>query len=644
MSAQSLAQKSLPSDDSQSPQNKLGNYTLLEKIAQGGMAQVFKAKTVDPAGIERLVVIKRILPHISLQPEYVEMLIDEAKIAVHFTHGNIAQVYDLGRVGQDYFIVMEYVDGRTFSQINRALIERHQRMPLDILLYCFSELCQGLSYIHRKTGPTGKHLGVVHRDVSPQNIILSYAGNVKVIDFGVAKAGFIADKTEHGVLKGKFAYMSPEQTRAESIDHRSDIFSVGVLLWEMATGERLFKRGTNQETIKAVQKGKYDNASERRADVPKALDRIVKKALGKTPRSRYQDAADMAFDVEKLLFSVNPGFRPVSAAKFLYDLFGPDPDESGLPPPFFVKAGALPERGRTHNTAASQRAKANDDDAPTVKEPFHDEATPIVKIPRLRRIPGFNAIVMGLVFLIFALGSFYAYHVHELNKKAYVSFSGSDPAMRLFIDGKPEGFPGEGEITLESRKVHEIKILRDGYKDYIQQESLDPREHAHIVIDMEQAIPPFGDLTIETEPAGAAIFVGGKEWADKTPATLKNLAHGQKYQIRLSLPNYNDVVREVEIMGGKEISLDQPLTVNYGAVTVDSQPQGAEVDLDGVKAGVTPFHIEKIMPGEEHSLRVVLSGYPEQTLPFTLAPGEQKSLHVELAAQNGTSVPAPEPR
>ena len=159
-------------------QKRLGNYTLLDKIAQGGMAQVYKAKTYDHSGEERLVVIKRILPHISADPEYVEMLIDEAKIAVNFNHGNIAQIYDLGRVDEDYFIVMEYVDGKTFSQIAKRLKQIGKQIPLDILLYCFIELCRGLSYIHNKKSSDGKALRVVHRDVSPQNIILSYTGKL----------------------------------------------------------------------------------------------------------------------------------------------------------------------------------------------------------------------------------------------------------------------------------------------------------------------------------------------------------------------------------------------------------------------------------------------------------------------------------
>lgn len=622
------------------PQMKLGQYTLLEKVAQGGMAQVYKAKTVDPAGIERLVVIKRILPHISSQPEYVEMLIDEAKIAVHFTHGNIAQVYDLGRVGEDYFIVMEYVDGRTFSQINKALLERHQKMPLDILLYCFIELCHGLSYIHRKAGPSGKPLGVVHRDISPQNIILSYAGNVKVIDFGVARADFIESRTEHGVLKGKFAYMSPEQTKGDKIDNRSDIFSVGTLLWEMATGERLFKRSSNQDTIRAVQKAKYDLPSERRADIPAALDRVIRKALGRSARSRYQDAADMALDLEKLLFSINPEFRPISAAKFLYDLFGPEQDEASLPPPFFVKASSEEERSKSRASALSVSAVARQasrtkaapnrpDEEPTIREVIADEVTPIVKMPRFRRFRTQGWFVSLSVIFLFVLGSVYAFYVHQLNKRAYLSFTGAEEGMTLYINGDEKHLQGV-KLTVSSSTPYQIRITKEGYKDFIRQLELGPREETKINIKLEKTIPPLGDLTIETSPSGANVFIDGKPWGQTTPVTIKNLNNAQKYRVRIMLPNYVPIEQNIDILGGKVIHLSKTLETDYAELKFESVPEGAEVFIDEASMGVTPLSLPSITPGVERKIRISLSGYEDVLQSVTLQPGENREIKTEL--------------
>lgn len=631
---------------------KLGQYTLLEKVAQGGMAQVYKAKTIDPTGIERLVVIKRILPHISSQPEYVEMLIDEAKIAVHFTHGNIAQVYDLGRVGEDYFIVMEYVDGRTFSQINKALLERHQKMPLDILLYCFIELCHGLSYIHRKTGPSGKPLGVVHRDISPQNIILSYAGNVKVIDFGVARADFLESRTEHGVLKGKFAYMSPEQTKGDKIDHRSDIFSVGTLLWEMATGERLFKRSSNQDTIKAVQKAKFDSPSERRADIPATLDRIIRKALGRSARNRYQDGADMALDLEKLLFSINPDFRPVSAAKFLYDLFGPEQDEASLPPPFFVKAGSEEERSRSRASALSKSVAAKSvsragghvqtlanipEEEPTVREVLADELTPVVKMPRFRRLRSQSWFVTLVVILAFVIGSAYAFYVHELNKRAYLGFSGVEKDMTLFLNGDEKPLT-DSKLTVSSNKSYQIRITKEGYKDFIRELSLSPREETMIDIKLEKAIPPLGDLTIETSPASANVLVDGKPWPSATPVTIKNLNNAQKYRVRIELPNYKPIEQDIEIVGGKVIHLNKTLEIDFATLKFESTPEGAEVFVDDNRMGVTPLTLPEVLPGVERKIRISLEGHEDVLQSVTLGAAENREIKVELKAAQSDDI------
>ncbi|MBI2974705.1 MAG: serine/threonine protein kinase, partial [Deltaproteobacteria bacterium] len=210
----------------------LGQYFLQEKIAQGGMAEIYKGIASDIHGIKKTVVIKKILPHIAANKEFVDMLVSEAKIAVQLNHGNIAQIYDLGRAGSDYFMVMEFVDGKSLSQIHKRCLKNGELIPIKYICYLISEVANGLDYMHHKADSAGKPLGIVHRDISPQNLIVSYSGNVKIIDFGIAKAAFKIDGTETGILKGKFAYMSPEQARGENIDDRSDIFSLGVILHE----------------------------------------------------------------------------------------------------------------------------------------------------------------------------------------------------------------------------------------------------------------------------------------------------------------------------------------------------------------------------------------------------------------------------
>ncbi|MGH7829947.1 MAG: serine/threonine protein kinase, partial [Candidatus Binatia bacterium] len=307
-----------------------GHYFILEKIAQGGMAEIFKGLTYDFSGLKKFIVIKRILPHIAVNKNFIKMLIDEAKIAVRLSHGNIAQTFDLGKVAEDYFIVMEYVDGKTLSQVFKKSAELKIPIPIPLCAHVAREICHGLDYIHRAKDELGRSLEIVHRDISPQNVIVSDSGNVKIVDFGVAKAAFKLSELERGVLKGKFAYMSPEQTEGYSIDARSDIFSLGVVLWETLSGRRLFKRKSNAETIEAVQHMTVYPPSAYRNEVPSELDDIVMKALERNSENRYPQASDMGLALTKFLLRFYPDFKPHLIGDFLQDIFQDDDNTSDL--------------------------------------------------------------------------------------------------------------------------------------------------------------------------------------------------------------------------------------------------------------------------------------------------------------------------
>lgn len=306
-----------------------GHYFILEKIAQGGMAEIFKGLTYDFMGLKKFIVIKRILPHIAANKEFIDMLVAEAKIAVNLSHGNIAQIFDLGKVGDDYFIVMEYVDGKNLSQIQRKSLENRQRVPVELCVYFISALCDALDYMHRKKDEFGGDLNIVHRDISPQNIIISYSGNVKLVDFGVAKAAFKLGEGEKGILKGKFAYMSPEQAEGVEIDSRSDIFSAGIVLWEMLASQRLFKKKSNSDTVMAVKEMSVLPPSHFRNDIQSELDAIVQRALKRDSADRYQSAHDMGLDLTKYLLKYYPDFKPNNVNDYIAKLFERDEDVTG---------------------------------------------------------------------------------------------------------------------------------------------------------------------------------------------------------------------------------------------------------------------------------------------------------------------------
>jgi len=284
---------------------RFGKYLLLQRINVGGMAEVFKAKTFGVEGFEKLVAIKRILPSIAEDDEFIKMFIDEAKITVRLQHANIAQVYELGKIDDSYFIAMEFINGKDLKQLFEH--NKREEQPMDIAQACYitSQLCAGLDYAHRKKDDRGNDLNIIHRDVSPQNIRISYDGEVKVIDFGIAKAKNKSSKTEAGILKGKFGYMSPEQVRGKTIDRRSDIFAIGIIFYELITGSRLFQGETDFSTLEKIRNVEIELPTKRNPKIPKELENIVMKALTSKREHRYSFAHDMHDDLQKFMILNN---------------------------------------------------------------------------------------------------------------------------------------------------------------------------------------------------------------------------------------------------------------------------------------------------------------------------------------------------
>ncbi|MBX3250563.1 MAG: serine/threonine protein kinase, partial [Myxococcales bacterium] len=298
-----------------------GKYLLLERVNVGGMAEVFKAKAFGVEGFERLVAVKRILPSIAEDQEFITMFIDEAKIAVQLTHANVAQIFDLGRVSDSYFIAMEFVRGKDLRAIFDRVRKRGETVPVPMACYVIMKICEGLDYAHNKKDSAGRDLHLVHRDVSPQNILLSYDGEIKLIDFGIAKAANKAGKTQAGILKGKFGYMSPEQVRGLPLDRRSDVFSVGIVLYELLTGERLFVGESDFSTLEKVRNVEIMPPSTYNRKIPEELEQIVLKALAKDVDDRYQTAMDLHDDLQSFMYTSGNFFARKDLASYMKKAF-----------------------------------------------------------------------------------------------------------------------------------------------------------------------------------------------------------------------------------------------------------------------------------------------------------------------------------
>ncbi|MGD8961457.1 MAG: protein kinase [Desulfobacterales bacterium] len=299
---------------------QFGKYQLLQKIAVGGMAELYRAKVTGDHGFEKRVAIKKILPHLSDEGNLVKAFIDEAKLAALLQHENIIQIYDFGSIDGEYFIAMEYLFGKDLRKLIHKLRKNGSPLDLESTLYIISRICAGLDYSHKLRDLQGKPLNIIHRDINPQNIFLTYEGQVKIIDFGIAKAASHNSTTHEGLIKGKIAYMSPEQAMGHVFDHRSDIFSTGIIFYELLAGQRMFE-GETMHIYSQVREARFTPLKELRTDLPDKLYAAVDRALAKEPDDRYQTCGQMLADLEECIFelAVRPNSR--SFAGFIKDFF-----------------------------------------------------------------------------------------------------------------------------------------------------------------------------------------------------------------------------------------------------------------------------------------------------------------------------------
>lgn len=307
---------------------RFGKHILLERIATGGMAEVFKAKAFGVEGFEKILAIKRILPHVASDKAFIEMFINEAKILSALSHSSICQIFDLGQLDGAYFITMEYIAGKSLQTILQLFRKHGRTMPLTMAAYIVSRVCEGLDYVYHKVGMGGQPLRIVHRDVSPHNILVGHEGTVKLIDFGIARAkapkGERQPDTRSQQLQGKFDYMSPEQVSGEAVDHRSDVFSVGVCLYELATNRHPFTGNTEFNTLENIRKLTPPAPSSINGDCTPELDAIIMKALEKSPGRRYERTGDLMEALQRFIISKPPLFNATSLSQFMRRTFARD--------------------------------------------------------------------------------------------------------------------------------------------------------------------------------------------------------------------------------------------------------------------------------------------------------------------------------
>ena len=303
-------------------------YRIIEKIDAGGMAEIYRGEAVSLEGFSRTVAIKRILPSMCSDKKFVAMFLDEARLSMQLQHANIVQIFDIGKADDTYFVVMELIEGLNLRRMMQRAIDKGIHVPVSLACYLTIEVAKALAYAHEKQDAQGQPLGIVHRDVSPPNVLLSRQGEVKLTDFGLAKASTHAQKTDAGVIKGKFSYLSPELVEGKPADPRTDVYSAGIIWWELLCGRKLFAGQNDLDTVELVRKGNVPKPSTIRDEIGDELDRVVLKALAKNPKRRFQSARALEQGITAFLFKHGLAVTASDAADFLRTLIGDEQEDA----------------------------------------------------------------------------------------------------------------------------------------------------------------------------------------------------------------------------------------------------------------------------------------------------------------------------
>lgn len=578
---------------------RFGQYILLEKVGSGGMAELFKAKKLGIAGFERVLAIKRILHHLSSDEEFIDMFIAEAKLVARLSHKNIAQVYDFGKIGQSYFIAMEYIRGIDLRGILKRCKERNIRLPVALAVFIAKEVASALSYAHRQKDNMGRNLNIIHRDVSPQNILISYDGDVKVVDFGIAKAG-AHSKTTTGVLKGKLSYMSPEQAWGKPIDHRSDIFSLGVVLYEMLTGERLFKGDSEINTLERVREARVEPLSSSiNTDLPSEIEAKMLKALAKEVTDRYQNASDMEADASNILFKLLSGDPALSLKQFMHDLFKAE-IEAEHKSEMEEETISIPLEQEPVAVSPKDKAKRT---TPTLKK---------------RKIYPY-AIAASLSVVVLIIVAFISWPIIPPNPPLVKGGDLTSPApvQPVGIDSQQQSPSPVNTMTAVDIKNDTQQIpgpQADKQQNKIQKASEEENE---------------GELTINAMP-WANVYIDGKPYGT-TPKTIENMKAGM-HKIRLENPNFPAWETKVNISKNKTAKVSYKFG-GFGKLVINASPWG-NVYLDGALKGQTPLTIEKV-PAGKHQIKVVKGGFVEFSKTLEINEGSAEQLSVSLKKEGG---------
>lgn len=574
----------------------LGRYELVRKLASGGMGEVYLGAVRGAAGFEKPVAIKRMLPHLAGDDEFVRRFIDEARIVVTLNHGNIVPVLDMGEQDGEYFIAMEYLPGKDLREVLRRAAANERAIPPGVALYITAEVCRGLAYAHRKVDEQGRDLGIVHRDVSPSNVILGWEGLVKLTDFGVARAlGRLSDSLS-GTLRGKIAYMSPEQALGEPMDGRSDIFSAGIVLWECLTGARLFEGDTDPAVLRKVQEGNVPPPSSVVPDLPGSVDAIALRALSRSAADRFGDMGEFEQELQRLLHSEFNGAGAPELSGLLRDLF---PREAGSGPslPSLDQALALGLPDLDSGRSSGER-----DITASIVSPPETPAPP-------SRLAGMRRLLIAA-----AVGLFAGWLALQPAgpPRGGLAVDSDPPGAEVVVGGRTVGYTPWVGRALPADTAVEVAVRADGFQPWRRSVTVPSRGTAEMSAQLVRApireVPPGQAATLPLSEGPARPWLTAALASGAAPAEMA-VTKGKGRKKRR-----------------KKAATEQP--AETGILWLRVQPTG--VLVYGGKRYQSPVK-KLVLPAGTHSLKVENPEWGvEKLVTVEILPGEETRTRVKL--------------
>jgi len=650
---------------------------LEERLGAGGMAEVFRASTLGVAGFRRQLAIKRILAQHASDHEFIAMLVDEAKIAVALRHPNIAEIYELGRAEGTYYIAMEYVQGKTLAAVLKDGAACGRPLPLALAVHIAMQVAAGLYAAHQAQDPSGRPLGVIHRDISPQNLLLGFGGEVKIIDFGVAKARHKIVQTTAGTIRGKLIYMSPEQVRAQPLDARSDLFSLGLVLYKMLVGRNPFEAASEVEVVARLRRCHIDPPRSLHDGVPRGLEAELMRTLARDPARRHPDAHALFLALREQLRILAPDLPADALARYLELLYprALPPEPAGSAPAVRDALEPAPPPAPAEDPGAAGAAReitlpdAPDDLAgePTVAvEPVSGRPTQAIDPDSFRsegqRLP--SPVLSALGPTLDA-----AAPTRRPTPPAvvhgYLPLTGAAlPALRAADLGSeaapPPATPGAwgslcrglagarrlaGAHPRTSVALGLSALLGLGLALALGAQSGPPVPSSPPKLGEEgelsvAPVPGSASLVLRSQPSGARVLLDGDllraaaaedpRGERRTPVALRDLSQGL-HRVRLELPGHSPWEREIYARAGQELRMMAQLLPATGRLSVRTQPPGAEVFLDRAWVGRSPLELRDLPLEQTLHLRIQRAGFRAEELELRLQADQERL--VDLALQ-----------